>query len=79
MAVDKNDFTLLPRIQIHDDVTCCFPDDSDLERRIDLVGKELVIPRFDFSICPLTVECKVGGNWCDMEEIGTWEGAYEEK
>jgi uracil-DNA glycosylase family 4 len=75
-AIRQDDFSFMPRLNVHDDVTMIFPDDSDLDRRINLSAKILVEPRYDFSICPLTTECKVGYNWCDLEVVGMWEGNY---
>jgi len=70
----KEDINLLPRINIHDDLIFILPDDNDLERYIPFIAKEIVKPRFPFVTVPLMTECKVGYNWCDLEEIGKWEG-----
>lgn len=77
LAREMDDFYLQPRINIHDDLIFVLPDVPDLlETYIDLIGKELVKPRFDWQIVPLAVEARVGYNWADLDEIASFTGDY---
>lgn len=67
---------LMPRWNIHDDLGFIVPDDNDLERYIKTTAGEMAEPRFDFINVPLMVECKIGYNFCDLEEVTKIEGAY---
>lgn len=74
---EEKDPYLHPRINIHDDLTFILPKQEDrLEQYIEQIAEELVQVRFPFQIVPLLVECKVGDNWCDMEEVMTHTGDY---
>lgn len=60
------------RVNIHDDLTFYLPKET-LEDDIIFIAKEMVRPTYDFIIVPLQVECSIGTNWGDMEEIGKWD------
>lgn len=62
---------LHPRLNIHDDLTFIISDEV-LDESINFIAKEMTRPMFDFINVPLSVEIFVGKNWCDIEEIGTW-------
>lgn len=71
------DFTFLPRVNIHDDLGFFIPEKDELaEQYISEIGQEIVKPRFDFVTIPLTTECRIGYNWCDLNGITTFQGQY---
>jgi uracil-DNA glycosylase family 4 len=73
------DMNLLPRINVHDDIVFELPDtDDELEHYIGEISTEIVKPRFDFISCPLMSEARVGYNWKDLSEIGTFTGSWYE-
>lgn len=76
LAMETGDLYLMPRINIHDDLTFFLPDDERLEGYIRFLTSEMVKPRFSFVTCPLMVECKIGPNWSDFEEVCKIEGSY---
>lgn len=60
---------LLPRLNIHDDLTFYFPDDG-LEELIEFAAREMVACPFEFArVVPLAVEVSVGDNWYQQEEV----------
>jgi uracil-DNA glycosylase family 4 len=75
-AVSESNLVLLPRINIHDDLGFFIPDDSDLERYIEVIAEEAVKPRFAFQNVPLMTECRIGTNWANLEAVGKFEGGY---
>jgi uracil-DNA glycosylase family 4 len=79
LAVSTGDPWLFPRINIHDDISFIFPDDSDFDRRVNLVAAELVKPRFPYINLPLLTEGKIGRNWADFHTLGEWTGQWYEK
>lgn len=76
MARRENDIYLHPRINIHDDLTFILPNDNDLSSYISYITKVLTRVRYDWQIVPLTVEVKIGSNWCDLEDVGVFTGDY---
>lgn len=59
---------LVPRMNIHDDLTFYLPEDSltqDLETIIPIMCQ----PQFDFVDVPITIEVKIGKMWGEMEEV----------
>lgn len=58
-------------INVHDDLTFYLPKKT-LEKDILFIAKEMVRPTYDFVIVPLEVECSIGNNWGELEEIGKW-------
>lgn len=63
---DKPDLQF--RLQIHDDLSFYLPEktiDSDCAQ----IAEELVRIRHDWINVPLTVECKIGPNWAELEEV----------
>jgi DNA polymerase I-like protein with 3'-5' exonuclease and polymerase domains len=77
-AFEYNDLTILPRINVHDALYFFLPDSSELEGYIKLIGEQMVIPRFKFITCPLTVEASVGENLGELEEVAIFSGQYYE-
>jgi uracil-DNA glycosylase family 4 len=77
MAFANNDLYLHPRINIHDDLTLIIPDDDDkIEYYLKIITQTMTKIRFPWQCVPLMIEAKIGYNWSDMEEIGTFEGDY---
>lgn len=74
MALELREPYLFPRINIHDDLTFILPDTNELERYIIVISKEMTKPRFPFISVPLLVECSVGGDWANMQEVAQFEG-----
>jgi uracil-DNA glycosylase family 4 len=76
-AIERDDFYLHPRVNVHDDLSFEIPNDDDkIEYYIREIAHEMTRIRFPWQIVPLTVECKIGPNWCDLEEICVIEGDY---
>lgn len=75
-AWQQGDMHLHPRINVHDDLTFILPDDDRLAGYIETVAHSMVKLRFDWQIVPLTVEVKMGKNWCDLEEVALFKGDY---
>ena len=78
-SIQEGDFALHPRINVHDDLTFILPDDDTdtLADYIETIAAEMTRIRFDWQICPLTVEVKVGQNWADMKQLdGLFTGDY---
>lgn len=61
-----------PIMEIHDDLTFAWPE-SQVEKRGEVVIKEMLKHRFDWINVPLVVEMSVGDNWCDTERVGDFE------
>ena len=76
LALKTGDYYLMPRINIHDDLTFIMPDNDRLLERINIVADEMVRLRFEWIIVPLMVEISIGNNWCDLEEIAKITGEY---
>ena len=73
----RKDPHMCPRINIHDDLTFLVPESDDsIEYYTREIAKELVKPRFDWSIVPLAVEANIGYNWSDLHEIAVIKGDY---
>lgn len=72
-AINEDD-NFLPRINIHDDLLFLFPDDSNLDKYIQVTAEEIVKPRFDFVNLPLMTECRIGYNWADLIPVQKFEG-----
>ncbi len=58
-------------LNVHDDLTFYIPK-SSLEEDVQFIAKEMVNPVYKWIIVPLEVECKVGLNWYELEEVGKW-------
>jgi DNA polymerase I-like protein with 3'-5' exonuclease and polymerase domains len=74
----EKDICFMPRIQVHDDLIFCLPDNNDLGDYIDIIGKEIVKPRFDFVNLPLVTEARIGSNWYNLESVGLFSGEWYE-
>lgn len=75
-SIRERDPYLLPRMNIHDDLMFFLPDDERLEGYINVIGQEIVKPRFDFVNVPLMTECRVGYDWANLEAITKIMGDY---
>lgn len=70
-AADTGNWYLHPTMNIHDDLTCCIPEDPKiLEPAIEHIYRTMLTPGFDFINVPLSVSCSIGNNWLEMDEIG---------
>ena len=58
-------------LNVHDDLTFYIPK-SSLEEDVLFIAKEMVNPVYDWIIVPLEVECKIGSNWYELENVGKW-------
>lgn len=69
---ETEDPELQPEIQIHDDLTWA----RVPEKRVDVVAEKILDimlkPVFPWINVPLTVEGKLGPNWLEMSEFGTF-------
>jgi uracil-DNA glycosylase family 4 len=59
-------------MEIHDDLTFMWPE-KEVEKRAEVVIREMLKIRFDWINVPLVVEMNVGDNWCDLERVGDFE------
>lgn len=64
----EDDESLIPIINVHDDLTFRVPD-AMLEDHIEIIAREMCLPRFDYINVPLVVEVSVGHRWHELEEI----------
>jgi len=62
-----------PNLQIHDDLTYIFESEKQFEDSASTIIDTMLGPKeFDWICIPLTVECKVGDNWADQDDVGTF-------
>ncbi len=59
---------LQPNINVHDDLTFEVLD-ANLEAKLDIISREMCLPRFDYINVPLVVEASIGDRWHTLEEI----------
>jgi uracil-DNA glycosylase family 4 len=77
LSIEHNDPYFMPRINVHDDLTFILPDnETRVEEYRAEIERIMTKVRYRWQIVPLIVEASVGYNWCDMEDIGTFEGDY---
>jgi uracil-DNA glycosylase family 4 len=77
MSKEHKDPHLMPRINIHDDLTFALPDDDALLMTyIEEISRILVKVRFPFQIVPLKVEWKIGHNWAELHDVYEYTGKY---
>jgi DNA polymerase I-like protein with 3'-5' exonuclease and polymerase domains len=69
LSMEEDDPYLMPRINVHDDLTLILPDDSRAEEYIRRAGQIMVKRRFDWFVVPLVVEVNIGYNWADVSEV----------
>jgi uracil-DNA glycosylase family 4 len=70
LSLERNDPYLMPRINVHDDLTFIMPDNNDrILEYLDEIAAVMTKIRYDWQIVPLIVEASVGYNWGDMEFI----------
>lgn len=62
---------LQPSLNVHDDLSTLMRD-AGMERKIDIMVREMCLPRFDWVNVPLVVEVSVGHRWSDLEEIAKY-------
>lgn len=65
---EKEEFSLQPNIQIHDDLTFIIPK-SKLDYCLEIIVTEMLTFEYDFINCPMVVEVSVGKNMAEMEEV----------
>lgn len=58
------------RLQIHDDLSFYLPEKS-VDDDCSAIAEELVRVRYPWVNVPLTVECKMGTDWANLEEVAT--------
>jgi DNA polymerase-1 len=76
LARSTGDMNWHPRINIHDDLIFCLPDDERMDPYIERIMEIMVKVRFDWQIVPLMVEARCGYSWDDLEEFTTHTGDY---
>jgi uracil-DNA glycosylase family 4 len=78
LSRQRNDPHLMPRINIHDDLTFALPDDdTQLLSYIAEISQVLVKVRYDFQIVPLKVEWKIGSSWAELYDVHEHTGGYK--
>ena len=75
-ARETGDKHYLPRISVHDDLTFILPDDNRLMGYIEEIAEVMLKVRYDWQICPLSLEVQLGTNWADLTEVHTFTGDY---
>lgn len=60
-----------PILNVHDDLTF-EPADTTLEQTLEIVVREMCLPRFSYINVPLVVEASLGQRWSDLKEIGVY-------
>ena len=76
-AMDRLSFTaaeedrpeLHPVLNIHDDLTFIYPEYKEEDTIVSVI-EHMVDVDFDFINVPISIECEVGFDWFNMEEIG---------
>ena len=72
----------LPHLQavlnVHDDLSFCIPEGL-IEDAVDMIVKEMTRLTHEWMNVPLAVEVSVGDNWCDLEEIGTFQSDWKSR
>lgn len=71
-AYERQDWDLVPRMNVHDDLTF-YLKTEELEEKLDVIVPIMCQPEFDWVTVPITVEVSIGKNWCDQEELATIE------
>jgi len=75
LALDTHDPYLIPRINLHDDLTFIWPDDNDaIEHYFNIVAPIMTKARFSWMVVPLMVEAAVGPDWAQVERFATYTG-----
>ena len=70
MAEEQDRPQLQAVLNIHDDLEFELPNetlDSDMD---DIIGTMLTVPYTFAQVVPISVETKLGPNWCDFEPVG---------
>lgn len=67
----EDDWDLQPNLNVHDDLSTILAD-TGMDRKIDIIVREMCLPRFDWINVPLLVEVSVGERWSDLEEIAKY-------
>ena len=58
-------------MNIHDDLTFVVPDDDKIiEDVIEKTYKIMLTPKYDWINVPLAVECSIGPDWFNMQDVG---------
>lgn len=70
-AYEQDRPQLQPILNVHDDLSFYLPIKT-LEENIETIARYMCTDSFDFVTVPLAVECSMGDNWCDKEEIHTF-------
>ena len=77
LSYEMKDPYLMPRINVHDDLTFFFPDSDDVEDYIQIAADTLTQVRYNWQVVPFMVEVSLGKNWADVEEIAKFTGKYK--
>lgn len=64
----EGDPELQPVLNVHDDLTFNVADEN-LESKIEVIAREMCLPRFDWINVPLVVEVSAGPRWDAAEEL----------
>lgn len=64
----EGDPELQPVMNVHDDLTFNISDDN-LESKIEVIAREMCLPRFDYINVPLLVEVSAGERWDQCQEL----------
>ena len=70
-ASKSGDWFRHPILNIHDDLTFVVPDDDKIiEDVIEKTYKIMLTPKYDWINVPLAVECSIGPDWFNMQDVG---------
>lgn len=76
LSIDMKEPALMPRINVHDDLTLFLPDGEDTLEYLDVAMQVMTKLRYSWQTVPFVVEASAGTNWADVEEIGIFTGPY---
>lgn len=70
-ASKSGDWFRHPILNIHDDLTFITPDDDKIiEEFIEKTYRIMLTPKYDWINVPLAVECSIGKDWFNMQDLG---------
>lgn len=71
LSMETENPDIHPILNVHDDLTF-EPLDENLDENLQIIVREMCMPRFDYINVPLVVEASIGPRWSELEEIGVY-------
>lgn len=66
-----DDIELQPSLNVHDDLSTILADEN-YQPKVDIIVREMCLPRFDWINVPLVVEVSVGRRWSELKEVAKY-------